>query len=183
MCIATNIQTGHQAQTSATLQVIPHQTAPIHYDNSSKLYEIERQTIEQCNRIKRDLIELNKPEEKPMFITQLKDQLNKPEGSSALFEAHLEPQSDPSMVVKWFKDGVELENASRISTFFNFGYVSLKIHHLILRDAGMSMLDNEKLFPVQMHFFMLTVYLRILQEPTRVLRRTARAIRLRPAPV
>ena len=138
MCVATNIQTGDQAQTSATLQVIPHKTAPIHYDNSSKLYEIERQTIEQCNRIKRDLIELNKPEERPVFITQLKDQLNKPEGSSALFEAHLEPQSDSSISVKWFKDGLELECSSRISTFFNFGYVSLKIHHLILRDAGMA---------------------------------------------
>lgn len=132
-CVATNVETGQQARTSATLQVIPHKTAPIIYDNSSKLYEIERQTVEQCNRIKQDLIELNKPEEKPIFITQLRDQLNKPEGSTALFEAHLEPQSDPSMKVKWFKDGVELENASRISTFFNFGYVSLKIHHLILK--------------------------------------------------
>ena len=134
MCVATNIQTGDQAQTSATLQVIPHKTAPIHYDNSSKLYEIERQTIEQCNRIKRDLIELNKPEERPVFITQLKDQLNKPEGGTALFEAHLEPHD---CNVTWLKDGVELENAShRITTFCNFGYVSIKFAHLIARDAG-----------------------------------------------
>lgn len=148
MCVATNVQTGDQAQTSGTLQVITHKTAPIHYDNSSKLYEIERQTIEQCNRIKRDLIELNKPEERPMFITQLKDQLNKPEGGSAMFEAHLEPQSDPSMVVKWFKDGVELEKASRISTFYNFGYCSIKILSLIARDAGKKIF---LLIPINMH--------------------------------
>lgn len=48
-----------------------------------------------------------------------------------------EPQQDQNMVIKWYKDGVELENASRISLFFNFGYVSLKIHGLnAKRDSG-----------------------------------------------
>lgn len=76
--------------TQATLQVILPPKRIEYQDNSTSLYEIERQTVEQCNRIQRDLIELKKPEyNKPIFITPLRDQLGKPENSTAIFEAHL----------------------------------------------------------------------------------------------
>lgn len=38
--------------------------------------------------------------------------------------------------VEWYKDGRPITASSRISTIFNFGYVSLNIMHLRAEDAG-----------------------------------------------
>ena len=49
------------------------------------------------------------------------------EGGFAHFEARLEPMGDQTMRVDWYKDGKAVDASSRITTFFNFGYVALTI--------------------------------------------------------
>jgi len=89
------------------------------------------------------------------------------EGRNAHFEAQLNPVSDPTMKVEWYKDGKPITastfvfisfrflpkriasrlsktiltrvtrfSGSRITTIFNFGYVSLNIMHLRAEDSG-----------------------------------------------
>lgn len=72
----------------------------------------------------------------PQFKSVLKDQLSIKEGTFAHFEARVEPIGDDSMKVAWYKDGKPIEASSRITTFFNFGYVALTIKQVTARDAG-----------------------------------------------
>ena len=58
-------------------------------------------------------------------------QPNVREGGFAHFEARLEPMGDQTMKVDWFKDGRPVDASSRITTFFNFGYVALTIKQVI----------------------------------------------------
>ena len=67
------------------------------------------------------------PTQPPEFKTPIKDQLGIREGAFAHFEARLEPMGDHTMKVEWYKDGRLVDASSRISTFFNFGYVALTI--------------------------------------------------------
>lgn len=103
--------------------------------------------------------------QRPVFIRPLQDLGELQEGRNAHFEAQLTPVSDPTMKVEWYKDGKPItasecwtsrENdfnclqncmqnvkyyryyspGSRITSIFNFGYVSLNIMHLRAEDAG-----------------------------------------------
>lgn len=76
------------------------------------------------------------PTQAPDFKTPIKDQLEIREGGFAHFEARLEPMGDHSMKVEWFKDGKPVDASSRITTFFNFGYVALTIKQVNAYDAG-----------------------------------------------
>ncbi|KAG7174091.1 Titin-like 19 [Homarus americanus] len=71
----------------------------------------------------------------PVFKTQLKDSTAR-EGGYAHFEARLEPVGDPALKVEWLKDGRPMEASSRVTSFFNFGYVALTVKALIVKDAG-----------------------------------------------
>lgn len=73
---------------------------------------------------------------RPEFKTPLRDQLNIGEGGFAQFEARLEPVGDTSLRVEWLKDGRPVEASSRITSFFNFGYVALTIKQLTVHDVG-----------------------------------------------
>ncbi|KAE8746083.1 hypothetical protein FOCC_FOCC007207 [Frankliniella occidentalis] len=72
----------------------------------------------------------------PEFKTPIKDQLNIRENAFAHFEARLEPLGDPTLRVEWFKDGRPVEASSRITSFFNFGYVALTIKNVTIYDQG-----------------------------------------------
>lgn len=72
----------------------------------------------------------------PEFKTPIKDQLNVREGGFAHFEARLEPIGDSTLRVEWLKDGRPVEASSRITTFFNFGYVALTIKYVTIHDIG-----------------------------------------------
>lgn len=72
----------------------------------------------------------------PEFKTPIKDQLNIKEGGFAHFEARLEPVGDSNLRVEWFRDGQPVEASSRITSFFNFGYVALTIKQITVHDAG-----------------------------------------------
>uniref|UniRef100_A0A146M532 Titin n=2 Tax=Lygus hesperus TaxID=30085 RepID=A0A146M532_LYGHE len=72
----------------------------------------------------------------PVFQSQVQDQLNVKEGGFAHFEARLEPVGDSTLRVEWYKDGRPVEASSRITSFFNFGYVALTIKHVATHDMG-----------------------------------------------
>lgn len=72
----------------------------------------------------------------PIFKSPIKEQLNVREGGFAHFEARLEPVGDSTLRVEWFRDGVPVEASSRITSFFNFGYVALTIKQVTWQDAG-----------------------------------------------
>ena len=76
------------------------------------------------------------PNQPPQFTTLLQDQAGIREGGFAHFEARLEPMGDQSMAVEWHKDGRPVDASSRITSFFNFGYVALTIKQVASHDAG-----------------------------------------------
>lgn len=73
---------------------------------------------------------------RPEFKNPIKDQLNIREGGFAHFEARLEPVGDSTLRVEWLKDGKVVEASSRITSFFNFGYVALTIKQVVVHDVG-----------------------------------------------
>lgn len=86
--------------------------------------------------MKREEIE-TEVDERPKFLTGFLGKTDLYEGQVACLEAKFVPVSDPNLKCELFKDGLPLEHANRISIFFGFGYVSLKIHHLNAeRDSG-----------------------------------------------
>lgn len=80
---------------------------------------------------------VQEPSQPPQFTTPMQDQINVREGGFAHFEARLEPMGDHTMVVDWFKDGRPVDASSRITSFFNFGYVALTIKQVAAHDAGL----------------------------------------------
>ena len=58
------------------------------------------------------------------------------EGSNVHLEAQVNPVSDHTMTIDWFKDGKSITASSRIATLYSFGYVSLNITGLRVEDAG-----------------------------------------------
>ena len=73
---------------------------------------------------------------RPEFKSPIKDQINIREGGFAHFEARLEPVGDSTLKVEWYKDGKVVEASSRITSFFNFGYVALTIKQVTVHDVG-----------------------------------------------
>lgn len=94
------------------------------------------QHLEDYSRYERQESIEEKTKQKPHFIRPLQDLGELQEGRNAHFEAQLNPVSDPTMKVEWYKDGRPITASSRITTIFNFGYVSLNIMHLRAEDAG-----------------------------------------------
>jgi titin len=74
--------------------------------------------------------------QRPEFRNPIKDQLNIREGGFAHFEARLEPVGDSTLRVEWLKNGQAVEASSRITAFFNFGYVALTIKQVTVHDLG-----------------------------------------------
>lgn len=72
----------------------------------------------------------------PKFITQLQGVTSLSEGQNAHFEAQFEPIHDPSLKVEFLHNGRQLQQASRIHTVCDFGYVALDIGSLVSSDAG-----------------------------------------------
>lgn len=73
---------------------------------------------------------------RPEFKNPIKDQINIREGGFAHFEARLEPVGDSTLRVEWLKDGKIVEASSRITSFFNFGYVALTVKQVTVHDVG-----------------------------------------------
>ena len=99
-----------------------------------KVQQLEQyQASKQMTRMESVVVESTQA---PEFKTPILDQLDIKEGGFAHFEARLEPMGDASMKVEWLKDGRPVDASSRITSFFNFGYVALTIKQVALHDAG-----------------------------------------------
>ena len=73
---------------------------------------------------------------KPEFVKALADLGSMAEGQNIHLEAQVNPVSDHTMNIEWFKDGKPITASSRIGTLYSFGYVSLNITSLRVEDAG-----------------------------------------------
>ena len=73
--------------------------------------------------------------EKPKFLSQLRS-VSVREGSSAHYECMLVPKTDPDLIVKWYHNGQELRESSRIKTLNDFGFVLMDILFVNEKDAG-----------------------------------------------
>ena len=70
------------------------------------------------------------------FLKQLQGVTMLAEGQHAHFEAQIEPINDSKLRVEFLHNGRQLQQASRIHTVCDFGYVSLDIGSLVTSDAG-----------------------------------------------
>ena len=99
-----------------------------------KVQQLEQyQASKQLSRVESVTVDSNQP---PEFKTPIIDQPDIKEGGFAHFEARLEPMGDASMKVEWLKNGKPVDASSRITSFFNFGYVALTIKQVAMHDAG-----------------------------------------------
>ena len=137
-CRATNA--AGEAITQATIQVSLAQELSAstgiaeQQQYIQKVQQLEQyQASKQMSRMESVTVESTQP---PEFKTPILDQLDIKEGGFAHFEARLEPMGDASMKVEWLKDGHPVDASSRITSFFNFGYVALTIKQVALHDAG-----------------------------------------------
>lgn len=139
ICVARNAS--GEAMTQASIGVTPEAKLTsatgiaeqqVYIEKTAQLeqYQQSRTSLQRME----SLVEPNQP---PQFTTPLQDQLNVREGGFAHFEARLEPMGDHSMTVEWFKDNKPVDASSRITSFFNFGYVALTIKQVASHDAGL----------------------------------------------
>ena len=72
----------------------------------------------------------------PRFLKQLQGVSMLSEGQHAHFEGQIEPINDTNLRVEFLHNGRQLQQASRIHTVCDFGYVALDIGSLVASDAG-----------------------------------------------
>ncbi|CAH0765342.1 unnamed protein product [Bemisia tabaci] len=99
-------------------------------------YIHETEALEQQRHVQKMVAEPPESISPPVFKSPIKDQLDIREGGFAHFEARLEPLGDSTLRVEWLKDGRPVEASSRITTFFNFGYIALTIKQVTTFDIG-----------------------------------------------
>uniref|UniRef100_A0AC34G866 Ig-like domain-containing protein n=1 Tax=Panagrolaimus sp. ES5 TaxID=591445 RepID=A0AC34G866_9BILA len=112
--IATNER--GTAETTATILVHPR---------ADILKENQRYDVEDVRDIQFSVSKGQKSA--PQFLNEL---------GRSYFEARIQPVNDPTLRVQWLKDGLPLNNANRIQTFHNFGFVSLTLHPTYPEDNG-----------------------------------------------
>lgn len=128
-----------EAISTATVQVISRNTVtgdlgiPEQQHYIESVEELESHRRQQQQKYVQEVPESLSP---PVFKTPIKDQLNIRENGFAHFEARLEPVGDSTLRVEWFKDGAPIKASSRITSFFNFGYVALTIKQVTIHDVG-----------------------------------------------
>ncbi|XP_011704408.1 PREDICTED: titin [Wasmannia auropunctata] len=122
------------AESRATLSVTPRATIEQASQHPDSLQYIQQ--LEDYSKYQRQESVEETSSQRPVFIRPLQDLGELQEGRNAHFEAQLTPVSDPTMKVEWYKDGKPITASSRITSIFNFGYVSLNVMHLRAEDAG-----------------------------------------------
>ena len=138
ICVARNA--AGEAMTQSQIGVIAEAKLTSATGIAEQQQYIEKvQQLEQFQASKQMVSRMEsvaEPAQAPQFSTPLQDQLNIREGGFAHFEARLEPMGDHTMEVNWYKDGRPVDASSRITSFFNFGYVALTIKQVANHDAG-----------------------------------------------
>ena len=101
--------------------------------SSAFIRVVPEQVWQQNNRYRLDRQRQPVP---PKFLKTSK-QIKVKEGETVHIEAQIDSYVyEDDLKVEWFKDGQPLQSASRITTFFNFGYSYLTINAAEPRDAG-----------------------------------------------
>lgn len=128
-----------EAISSATIQVFSRNTVTgdLGIPEQQRFIEsVEELESHRQQQQKKYVQEVPESTVKPEFKTPIRDQLNIKEGGFAHFEARLEPIGDSTLRVEWYKDGQPVKASSRITSFFNFGYVALTIKEVTIHDVG-----------------------------------------------
>jgi hypothetical protein len=137
-CRATNKSGEDMTQATITVKASTSLTASTGLEEQhayiQKTEQLEQYQAAKMTRTTEMVIE--QPSQAPEFKTSIKDQLEVKEGGFAHFEARLEPMGDHTMKVEWLKDGRPVEASSRITSFFNFGYVALTVKQVAAHDQG-----------------------------------------------
>ena len=101
-----------------------------HPEGWEKMRELEsRRTVSKLQVEESEIVT-------PRFLKQLQGVTSLAEGQHAHFEGQVEPINDSSMKVEFLHNGKQLQQASRIHTVCDFGYVALDIGSLVSSDAG-----------------------------------------------
>lgn len=122
-----------EAMTSC--QLIVHSKKAIYRETQNQTALTKIEYLEDTSRHQRSSIIEDSTTQAPMFTQPMKNLVLK-ENQSAHFEARLIPVGDSKMKVEWFKNGVILQDASRISTLHDFGYVALDLKYVYPEDSG-----------------------------------------------
>lgn len=128
-----------EAISSATVEVISRNTvtADLGIPEQQRFIEsVEELESYRKQQNQKYVHEVPESISKPEFKSAIRDQLNVKEGGFAHFEARLEPIGDSTLRVEWYKDGQPVKASSRITSFFNFGYVALTVKEVTIHDIG-----------------------------------------------
>jgi len=137
ICRAINKSGEDRSQTSFTVKASQSMTAFTGLEEQKAyIQKTEQLEMYQASKMSKTEMVMDQSSQAPEFKTNIKDQLDIKEGGFAHFEARLEPMGDHTMKVEWMKDGKPVEASSRITSFFNFGYVALTIKQVAHHDQG-----------------------------------------------
>uniref|UniRef100_A0A915K9H6 Ig-like domain-containing protein n=1 Tax=Romanomermis culicivorax TaxID=13658 RepID=A0A915K9H6_ROMCU len=90
--------------------------------------------LETPRRVASEKPDLEKPA--PVFLKQLINYGQIPEGSSVHFETLVEPKDDPDLKITWLHNDIEVVASSRFKMVHDFGFVILDIIQAEPRDSG-----------------------------------------------
>uniref|UniRef100_A0A7E4ZS77 Immunoglobulin I-set domain protein n=1 Tax=Panagrellus redivivus TaxID=6233 RepID=A0A7E4ZS77_PANRE len=103
-----------------------------HEDSIAKI-----QYLESLNKYGREEVEDAGPDNGPQFVQELPAGPTEiTEGQPLHLECKVEPVSDNTLVIEWFRNGNPIPHAHRFRTFHDFGFVSLDILHFYAEDSG-----------------------------------------------
>ncbi|KAL1449157.1 hypothetical protein WDU94_000380 [Cyamophila willieti] len=123
------------ASTSCKLIVFGRQGVDVEPQISSAATNTLRKLEESLYR-KEEIVPDQEQADPPVFITQLQDNLNVPEGDRVHLECRVEPRTDPTMRIDWFFNGRPFNTGSRVTTMNEFGYIALDMNCVYARDSG-----------------------------------------------
>ena len=136
-CRAVNKSGEDRTQASFNVKASMAMTASTGLEEQQAyIQKTEQLEMYQASKMTKSEMTIEQPNSAPEFKTNIKDQAEVKEGGFAHFEARLEPMGDHTMNVQWLKDGQPVEASSRITSFFNFGYVALTVKQVALHDQG-----------------------------------------------
>ncbi|XP_026832432.1 titin isoform X1 [Drosophila erecta] len=96
---------------------------------SEKLKELERGRIPEAPKV------VEEEFGPPKFTTQITS-VTVDEAEAVRFECQVEPKTDPSLRVEWYRNGKPLPSGHRYRNIFDMGFVSLDILYVYGEDSG-----------------------------------------------
>lgn len=81
-------------------------------------------------------MDVEKPGQRPVFLTALTSLENLKESDRAHFECRVEPINDPDLKIEWFLNGNLIRAGHRYRTTHDFGYVAMDILYAYAEDSG-----------------------------------------------